>query len=120
MTKRHGRPASPDGLAGRIAAVRRGLGLSQKAFGAQRGVSRNTAGLYERGQTPGTAVLDRIARAGGVTVEWLLHGPASERVPRRDPGWPEAVALLRQVWRDPGRRGAVVSVLQVLRPPGPR
>jgi hypothetical protein len=73
---------------------------------------------YERDQVPRTAVLDRIAQAGGVTAEWLLHGTASERTAalRRDRGWQEAVDLLRQVWQDPNRRRAVVSVLKVLQP----
>jgi transcriptional regulator with XRE-family HTH domain len=119
MKKRRALAAQPDGLAHRIASVRRGLGLSQGAFGEMVGVSRNTVVTYEHGQTPRTAVLDRIARAGGVTAEWLLHGTAAERAPsiRRDQTWQEAVELLRQVWQDPNRRGAVVSVLKVLRPP---
>ena len=74
---------------------------------------------YEHGQTPCTAVLDRLAQAGGVTAEWLQNGTAAERgsAARHDQAWQEAVDLLRQVWQDPYRRGAVVSVLKVLRPP---
>jgi transcriptional regulator with XRE-family HTH domain len=119
MKKRRALAAQPDGLAFRIASVRRGLRLSQGAFGEVVGVSRNAVVTYEHGQTTRTAVLDRIAQAGGVTAEWLLHGTASERgpSPRRDQAWQEAVDLLRQVWQDPNRHGAVVSVLKVLRPP---
>jgi transcriptional regulator with XRE-family HTH domain len=118
MKKRRGLPPPNNGLAGRIASVRRGFGLSQGAFGDRLGVSRNTVVSYERGQVPRTAVLDRIVQAGGVTAEWLLHGTASERSAslRRDQGWQEAVELLRQVWPDAGRRAAVISVLKALRP----
>jgi DNA-binding transcriptional regulator YiaG len=45
--------AQPDGLAHIIASVRRGLGLSQGAFGEVVGVSRNTLMTYGHGQTPG-------------------------------------------------------------------
>ncbi len=63
MKKRRALATQPDGLAHRIASVRRGLGLSQGAFAEAMGVSRNTVVTYEHGQTPCTAVLDRIARA---------------------------------------------------------
>ena len=96
--------------------MRRGLGLSQGAFGEAAGFSRNTVVTCEHGRTPCRALLDRIARAGGVTADWLLHGTASERAPsvRRDQAWQEAVAL-RQVWQGPNRRDAVVGVLKALR-----
>jgi transcriptional regulator with XRE-family HTH domain len=64
MKKRRAPTAPSDGLAARITSVRRGLGLSQESFGRRVGVSRNTVVTYEHGQTPRTAVLDRIARAG--------------------------------------------------------
>jgi len=79
MKKRRTLVAQPDRLAHRIAPVRKGLGLSQEAFAEAMGVSRNTVVTYEHGQTPCTAVLDRIARAGAVTANWLLHGPAPRR-----------------------------------------
>src|SRR5262245_43121210 len=92
------RAVTPNGLAGRIASVRRGLGLSQGAFADRLGVCRNTVGLYERGRTPQTAILDRIARTGGVTAEWLLHGTTPERVAstRQGSAWQGAVDILRQ------------------------
>jgi transcriptional regulator with XRE-family HTH domain len=69
MKRRCALVAQPDGLAHYIAPVRKDLGLSQEAFAETMGVSRNTVVTYEHGQTPCTAVLDRIARAGGVTAE---------------------------------------------------
>jgi DNA-binding XRE family transcriptional regulator len=44
MKKRRTLAAQPNGLAHRIASVRKGLGLSQGAFGEAVGVSRNTVG----------------------------------------------------------------------------
>ncbi len=60
---------------GRIAQVRQRLGLKKYQFAKILGVSPATAGNYESGQMPRADLLDEIARAGGVTVEWLLHGP---------------------------------------------
>jgi len=59
------RSARPDGLARRIAQVRRQLGLTQGAFARRIGVSRNAVGRYEAGTVvPSAATLDRIAEAG--------------------------------------------------------
>jgi len=105
-------------LGRRIARVRTHLHLTQGAFATLIGVTRNTAIRYELGAIPRAEVLDRIAQHGGVTVEWLLHGP---RVGERsaDKPWDEAVEALRAVWRDRTRRTAVMDVLRALRPPDP-
>ena len=58
----------------RIARVRHKLGLKRYQFAKVVGVTKTTAGNYEKGQMPRADILDQIARAGGVTVEWLLHG----------------------------------------------
>ena len=52
------------------------LGLSQGRFAARVGVSsRNVVNDWEAGRAhPRAQTLDRIARLGGVTAEWLLHG----------------------------------------------
>ena len=59
----------------RIAQVRRQLGLKRYEFAKVLGVTPATAGNYEMGQMRRADILDRVARAGHVTVEWLLHGP---------------------------------------------
>ncbi len=61
-------------IGGRIAQVRQRLGLKRYQFAKILGVSPATAGNYESGQMPRADLLGEIARAGGVTVEWLLHG----------------------------------------------
>jgi transcriptional regulator with XRE-family HTH domain len=117
MMTRRALAAQPDGLAHRTTSVRRGLGLTQGAFGERLGITRNTVLCYERGQIPRAIILDRIAQLGGVRVGVALHGPASEQSsePRRDQAWQEAIMLLRQVWQHPGRRGILVNVLKALR-----
>jgi DNA-binding transcriptional regulator YiaG len=53
-----------DGLPERIAAVHQELGLSQPAFAARVGVTRNVVIRWEGGKhRPGAARLDRIAKA---------------------------------------------------------
>jgi hypothetical protein len=61
------------------------------------------------------AMLDRIATAGGVTTEWLLHGttPAATRR-RADDAWIEALAALEAAWQEPARRRLVVRVLRAI------
>lgn len=66
------------GVGRRIAEVRKRLGLKRYQFAEKLGVTRATVGNYERGQMPRADVLDKIARLGEVTVEWLLHGGQSK------------------------------------------
>ena len=112
---------SRDRLPQQIRAVRRGLGLSQGRFAERVGVQhRNVVNDWEAGRhRPRVQTLDRIARLGGVTVEWLLHG--NGRRPIRSPedaAWDEAVEILRTAWREPSRREAVLTLLKALRSPG--
>lgn len=72
----------------RIARVRLRLGLRRYQFAKVLGVTRTTAGNYEKGQMPRADILDKIAGSGDVTVEWLLHGnetkgKATTRLTRR-------------------------------------
>jgi transcriptional regulator with XRE-family HTH domain len=103
-----------NGLPQRIATVRRRLGLSQRAFAAILGVGRNVAirweGDYHR---PSAARLKRIAKLGGVTPEWLLHG-GEGRGKRRDRQWEEAVTALQVAWGDRRRRAALLLVLRAV------
>ena len=103
-----------DGLPERIAAVRRRLGLSQRAFAARLGVGRNVAIRWERGyHRPSAARLRRIAKLGGVTLGWLLDG-GEGRGKRRDRHWEEAVTALRVAWADRRRRAALLLVLRAV------
>lgn len=58
----------------RIALIRRRLGLKRYEFAERLGVTRATEGNWEMGQMPRADLLDKLARSGGVSVEWLLHG----------------------------------------------
>jgi transcriptional regulator with XRE-family HTH domain len=58
----------------RIALIRSRLGLKRYEFAERLGVTRATQGNWEMGQMPRADLLDRLARSGGVSVEWLLHG----------------------------------------------
>jgi hypothetical protein len=70
---------------------------------------------WELGQArPQRASLERIARAGGVTVAQLVDG-AGSRWTSRD-GYSEAVRLLRAVWQKPSRRAVVLRLLRSLVP----
>ena len=63
----------PD-VGARIALIRRRLGLKRYEFAERLGVTRATQGNWEMGQMPRADLLDKLARSGGVSVEWLLHG----------------------------------------------
>jgi transcriptional regulator with XRE-family HTH domain len=103
-----------DGLPQRIAAVRRRLGLSQRAFAARLGVGRNVVIRWEGGyHRPHRARLKRIAKLGGVTPSWLLDG-GEGRGERRDREWEEAVGALRVAWADRRRRAALLMVLRAV------
>jgi transcriptional regulator with XRE-family HTH domain len=102
-----------DGLPERIAAVRHRLGLSQRAFAARAGTARTAVLRYESGHgRPRVDTLERIARLGGVSVDWLLRG--DRRPPEGPREWDDAVRLLRAAWRDPSRRDLVRRLLRAL------
>lgn len=64
---------------------------------------------------PRVTKLDGIARLGGVTTDWLLHGTTAAATRRRgDDEWTEAVAVLEAAWWEPARRRLVVKVLRAL------
>src|SRR6202158_5323347 len=58
----------------RIALIRRRLGLTRYEFAERLGAPPAPQGNWEMGQMPRAHLLDRLARSGGVSVEWLLHG----------------------------------------------
>jgi transcriptional regulator with XRE-family HTH domain len=70
---------------------------------------------YEGGRNPPRAdILDRIARLGGVSVDWLLRGDGDKSRRGGDREWEDAVRLLRTAWREPSRRDLVRRVLRAL------
>lgn len=68
-------------LGKRIKNVRDNLELTQPEFGARIGVSRNTLASWETGnRRPELGHLYKIARIGGVTLDWLTgmaHSPVA-------------------------------------------
>jgi transcriptional regulator with XRE-family HTH domain len=53
----------------------RGFGVNQAQFACGLGVSQGQLSRYEKGSSEiGAAVLLRLARTSGKTVEWLLTG----------------------------------------------
>jgi transcriptional regulator with XRE-family HTH domain len=115
-------PSDLGRLPKRIAAVRQSLALSQRAFAARVGVTRNTMVNWERGHyRPRAHSLERIASVGGVTIIWLLQGTAAQ-LPAigPDPQFAEAVVRLRVAWEVPTRRARVLRMLRQLGPPSRR
>jgi len=58
----------------RIKKIRKGLGINQTEFGGQFGLTSVAISRYERGRIPNGELLEKIARLGHVTVDWLLTG----------------------------------------------
>lgn len=53
----------------------RGFGVNQAQFALELGVSQGQLSRYEQGSSEiGAAVLLRLARTSGKTIEWLLTG----------------------------------------------
>ncbi len=53
----------------------RGFGVRQAGFARELGVSQGQLSRYEQGNSEvGAAVLLRLARKSGKTIEWLLTG----------------------------------------------
>jgi transcriptional regulator with XRE-family HTH domain len=101
------------GLPTRLRQVREQLGLTRDGFARQLRVTRNSVSRYELGhQVPTAEVLVRIARAGGVSLDWLLAGDAGRKPEGRPPEWAATVAALRRVWRTPSQRAAIRAALE--------
>jgi transcriptional regulator with XRE-family HTH domain len=62
----------------RIRRIRQQLDLTQSEFSKKLGVIQVSVARYEAGRVPRAQVLEKIARIGGVTTSWLLHGEATE------------------------------------------
>ena len=62
----------------RIRWIRQQLDLTQSEFSKKLGVIQVSVARYEAGRVPRAQVLEKIARIGGVTTSWLLHGEAIE------------------------------------------
>jgi transcriptional regulator with XRE-family HTH domain len=68
----------------RIRRIRQKLGLTQARFAQRLGITKISVSRHEAGRIPRSDLLDAIARLGGVSVEWLLHGQTSEAPAQRD------------------------------------
>lgn len=59
----------------RLASFRKSLGMSQRAFATQVGVSQTRVGSMETDAAPlSRAFLEKISEAYGVSADWLLNG----------------------------------------------
>jgi transcriptional regulator with XRE-family HTH domain len=91
----------PD-VAARIALIRGRLGLKRYEFAERLGVTRATQGNWEMGQMPRADLLDKLARSGGVSVEWLLHGRDSGRKRAARPRASKNVSQKKSLcWEEP-------------------
>jgi transcriptional regulator with XRE-family HTH domain len=71
-------------LGANLAAVRKGLGLSQEAFADVLGIHRTYVGGLERGERNVTLrTVERLAGSLGVPVDHLLAAPPATARPRR-------------------------------------
>ena len=68
-------------LGARIAALRRGAGLSQAELAGQLQISASAMGMYEQGRRePSAQMLVALARVLGVSTDYLLTGiPAPDQ-----------------------------------------
>jgi transcriptional regulator with XRE-family HTH domain len=112
-------------IAGRVRALRAGLGMTLDALAAKCDVSRSMISLVERGKSSPTAVvLEKIATGLGVPLATLFDDPSAAPNPlaRRDD---------RTLWRDPQsgylRRNispanfpSPVQIVEVILPAGAR
>jgi transcriptional regulator with XRE-family HTH domain len=58
----------------RIRQIRRKLGLTQLEFARRLGVTKGSVARYETGSIPRLRVLYEVAKLGGATGAWVLHG----------------------------------------------
>ena len=67
-------------LGARIAALRQQAGMSQSALAKSLGTSASAVGMYEQGRRePSAQMLLALARAFGVSVDFLLTGKPPEQ-----------------------------------------
>ena len=71
-------------IGSRIAALRRGAGLSQAQLAQQLKISPSAIGMYEQGRRePGAQMLAELSRLFGVSIDYLVTGkpelPADEQ-----------------------------------------
>ena len=98
-------------LSEKIAYCRKKAGLSQEELAAQVGVSRQAVSKWELGDaSPDIGKLLALAKAFGVTTDWLLseEGPAQEEGPTPDPA--NAPPTAEHTWVDsvPGAVGRLL------------
>lgn len=69
------------GLKERLRKRRSELGWSQEQLARETRVSKNTVARWEKGATPAADLLGRLARALGVSTDWLLTGAGPSPLP---------------------------------------
>ena len=97
-------------LSEKIAYCRKKAGLSQEELAAQVGVSRQAVSKWELGDaSPDIGKLLALAKAFGVTTDWLLseEGPAQEEGPTPDPA--NAPPTAEPTWVDSVPDGCCAS-----------
>jgi transcriptional regulator with XRE-family HTH domain len=108
----------------RVSELRKALGYTLDELAERSGVSRSTISLIERQETsPTAAVLDKLARALGVTLPGLFTDPdQAERTPvsrvSDQPAWtdPGSGYVRRQV--SPRGYESAIELVEVTFPPG--
>jgi transcriptional regulator with XRE-family HTH domain len=87
-----------DTLAARIESARTAAGLQKQQLAQRARVSPGAITQYENGQIQriGADVLLRIARACGVTVDWLLEGQGEQQVAEGRAAY--GAGELAQIW----------------------
>lgn len=103
---RHGRnlPDMRETLGTRLKKARADAGLTQEELARAAGVTQKTISKIERGDQVATAAIVPLARALGVTPEWLAEGAQSKPSPAQAP--PPAQDAAPGAW--------LVHVIQVL------
>ena len=104
----------------RILEIRKAAGLTQTAFGAKLGISRNYVWMLETGtREPSERTIRDICREFAVNETWLRTGEGEMRqAPTREA---EMAALIRQLMADRPEsfRSALITTLLRFDPDGP-
>ncbi len=95
---------TPQFSADRLREIMKKLKVNQQEFARLVGISQPAISLYLKGRIPPADVLYRIARLGGVSMEWLLGAEeaadaTSFRVSENRPAYGKEAVLL-ELWNE--------------------